>query len=143
MTDPVPFARGGAYPPRPGNAARPLVDGEPAFRRIAAAVEAARASVWVTVAFVERDLVLPGARGARFLARWDHLPHYCHHQKSWLIDAGRPGEVAFVGGINLDHGSLVAPGHPPVGGGRSDEDIYANIHDLYLELSGPAATDVQ
>src|SRR5437773_6818743 len=192
MTDPVPFARGGAYPPRPGNAARPLVDGEPAFRRIAAAVEAARASVWVTVAFVERDLVLPGARGtffdlleraaarglevralfwrepelgrllpgashfagsaeerawlaargARFLARWDHLPHYCHHQKSWLIDAGRPGEVAFVGGINLDHGSLVAPGHPPVGGGRSDEDIYANIHDLYLELSGPAATDV-
>src|SRR2546430_1377132 len=23
MTDPVPFARGGAYPPRPGNAARP------------------------------------------------------------------------------------------------------------------------
>jgi len=192
MTDPVPFARGGAYPPRPGNAARPLVDGEPAFRRIAAAVEAARASVWVTVAFVERDLVLPGARGtffdlleraaarglevralfwrepelgrllpgashfagsaeerawlaargARFLARWDHLPHYCHHQKSWLIDAGRPGEVAFVGGINLDHGSLVAPGHPPVRGGRSDEDIYANIHDLYLELSGPAATDV-
>src|SRR2546422_677962 len=65
MTDPVPFARGGAYPPRPGNAARPLVDGEPAFRRIAAAVEAARASVWVTVAFVERDLVLPGARRAR------------------------------------------------------------------------------
>src|SRR2546425_444242 len=66
MTDPVPFARGGAYPPRPGNAARPLVDGEPAFRRIAAAVEAARASVWVTVAFVERDLVLPGARGTFF-----------------------------------------------------------------------------
>src|SRR5439155_4189770 len=66
MTDPVPFARGGAYPPRPGNAARPLVDGEPAFRRIAAAVESARASVWVTVAFVERDLVLPGARGTLF-----------------------------------------------------------------------------
>src|SRR5438876_10102801 len=66
MTDPVPFARGGAYPPRPGNAVRPLVDGEPAFRRIAAAVESARASVWVTVAFVERDLVLPGARGTLF-----------------------------------------------------------------------------
>jgi len=192
MSDPVPFARGGAYPPRAGNEARPLVDGEPAFRRIAEAVRAARASVWVTVAFVERDLVLPGARGTlfdfldgaaargldvralfwrepelgrllpgaahfagsaeerawlaargtRFLARWDHLPRYCHHQKSWLIDAGRPGELAFVGGINLDHGSLVPPGHPPVGGG-SDDDIYANIHDLYLELRGPAATDVQ
>src|SRR5207244_2749284 len=29
-------------------------------------LEAARASVWVTVAFVERDLVLPGARGTFF-----------------------------------------------------------------------------
>src|SRR5207244_2944054 len=66
VSDPVPFARSGAYPPRPGNAVRPLVDGEPAFRRIAAAVESARASVWVTVAFVERDLVLPGARGTLF-----------------------------------------------------------------------------
>src|SRR3989454_9068826 len=176
MTDPVPFARGGAYPPRPGNAVRPLVDGEPAFRRIAEAVEAARASVWVTVAFIERDLALPGAcgtffdlldraaargldvralfwrepeldrllpgashfggseaerawlraRGARFLARWDHLPRYCHHQKSWIVDAGQPGEVAFVGGINLDRGSMVPPGHPP---GEHAE----SIHDLYLE----------
>lgn len=192
MTDAVPFARGGTYPPRPGNALRPLVDGVPAFRGIVEAVEAARASVWVTVAFIERDLALPGARGtffdlldraaargldvrvlfwrepeldrllpgaehfagspeehawlaargARFLARWDHLPRFCHHQKSWLVDAGRPGEVAFVGGINLDHGSMVPPGHPPVTGGVAG-DIYVNIHDLYLELRGPAATDVQ
>jgi hypothetical protein len=31
---------------------RPLVDGIPAFRRIGAAVEAARRSVWVVVAFI-------------------------------------------------------------------------------------------
>ncbi|TMA45680.1 MAG: phosphatidylserine/phosphatidylglycerophosphate/cardiolipin synthase family protein [Deltaproteobacteria bacterium] len=191
MTEPVPPALRGAYPRRASNTVRPLVDGQPAFRRIAEAVEAARASVWVTVAFIERDLALPGAsgtffdlldraaargldvralfwrepeldrllpgashfggseverawlaaRGARFLARWDHLPRYCHHQKSWLIDAGRPGEIAFVGGINLDHGSMVPPGHPPVGGGVAD-DLYVNVHDLYLELRGPAATDV-
>ena len=30
----VPVARGGAYPLRPANAVRPLIDGEPAFRRI-------------------------------------------------------------------------------------------------------------
>ena len=191
MSEAVPFARGGAYPPRAGNAVRPLIDGVPAFHRIAEAVEAARASVWVTVAFVERALVLPGTRGtlfdlldraaargldvralfwrepeldrllpgaehfggnaeerawlaarrACFLARWDHLPRYCHHQKSWLIDAGRAGEVAFVGGINLDHGSMVPPGHPPVTAGAA-ADIYVNVHDLYLELRGPAATDV-
>lgn len=181
----IPPARGGAYPPRAGNAVRPLVDGEPAFRRIVGAVEAARTSVWATIAFIDRDVRLPDGRGtvfdvldravargldvrvlfwrepelarllpgsshfpgvdddrawlraraSRFLARWDHLPSYCHHQKSWVIDAGHPGEIAFVGGINLDHGSMASPGHAPTG--HPD-----NIHDLYVELRGPAATDV-
>ena len=157
----VPAARSGSYPVRAGNVVRPLVDGGPAFRRICAAVETAERSVWVTVAFVERFLVLPDGgtffdlleravargldvrvvfwrepgldpspgpgwdiftgnaaerawlaeRGSRVRARWDHLPQGCHHQKSWIIDAGAPGEVAFVGGINLDSMSMVEPGH--------------------------------
>ena len=181
----VPPARSGTYPLRKGNRVRPLVDGEPAFRRICQAVEAAKVRVWITVAFIDRDVQMPDGRGsffdvldraagrgldvrvlfwrepdlprlmpesahfagtpeerrwlgerhARFLARWDHLPRYCHHQKSWIIDAGEPGELAFVGGINLDHGSLVAPGHPPRPGDPS-------THDLYLEIAGPASTDV-
>jgi cardiolipin synthase len=74
-------------------------------------------------------------RGARFLARWDRLPTpLCHHQKSWIVDAGDAGEVAFVGGINLDDASVSVPGHPHRDAG--------NIHDVYLELRGPAATDV-
>src|SRR5215510_10087809 len=130
----IPSARTGTYPLRSANFVRPLVDGGPAFRRIAEAVESARHSVWMTVAFIERDVEMPGgygtffdlleraaargvdvralfwrepeldrllpgsthfagtdeernwlrARAARFLARWDHLPRYCHHQKSWL-----------------------------------------------------------
>ena len=75
-------------------------------------------------------------RGSRFGARWDTLPEdECQHQKSWLIDAGTPTEIAFVGGINLDHGSTVSDvGHAPHGRG--------SIHDVYLEVRGPAATDV-
>lgn len=74
-------------------------------------------------------------RGARFLARWDRLPSpLCHHQKSWIIDAGHAGEIAFVGGINLDHASVAVPGHPYRDAG--------NVHDVYLALRGPAATDV-
>ena len=157
----VPFVESGSYPLRGGNAVRPLVDGGPAFRRICEAVEAARRSVWVTVAFHRarasrcrtgaaasstcstargararraRDLLAPSrarevrsglallgteaerallrARGSRFLARWDRAEgRYCQHQKSWLVDAGEPGEVAFVGGINLNPSSVVAPGH--------------------------------
>jgi len=74
-------------------------------------------------------------RGSRFLARWDRAHgRYCQHQKSWLVDAGEPGEVAFVGGINLNNGSVVAPGHAPRESGST--------HDVYVELRGPAATDV-
>jgi phosphatidylserine/phosphatidylglycerophosphate/cardiolipin synthase-like enzyme len=181
----VPAAAGGSYPLRAGNRVRPLVDGEPAFRRICEAVEAARHSVFVTVAYCERDVPMPDGRGsffdvldraaargldvralfwreprlaelepesshfpgdagdrawlaergAPFRARWDRHPRaFCHHQKSWLVDAGEAGETAFVGGINLLRSSALArPGHPPLG---EPQD-----HDVYLELAGPAASD--
>ena len=86
----------------------------------------------------EEDHVQLGARDARFKARWDRLDKtYCHHQKSWLIDAGGSGEIAFVGGINLDNSSVTA--HPfPL-----REDGLAHTQDVYCEFRGPAATDVQ
>jgi phosphatidylserine/phosphatidylglycerophosphate/cardiolipin synthase-like enzyme len=62
----VPFVSSGPYPIRAGNAVRPLVDGEPAFRTICEAVEAARHSVWVTVAFLEREVQMPDGRGSFF-----------------------------------------------------------------------------
>jgi cardiolipin synthase A/B len=81
------------------------------------------------------DLDFLRARGSRFQARWDRAHgRYCQHQKSWLVDAGGPFESAFVGGINLNRGSVVAPGHAARDGGST--------HDVYVELRGPAATDV-
>src|SRR5205085_6982123 len=176
-----------SYPLRPGNFVRPLVDGIPAFRAILSAVEAAKQSVWVTVALLDHDLAFPDAHGSFFdvveraaargvevrvlfwsepnieemvsgsshfpagrpsfelleqfaphvLARWDRLRGYCHHQKSWLVDAGTEHEIAFVGGINPDHDSIVSPGHPP-GEGQGE----GTTHDVYAELRGPSATDV-
>jgi phosphatidylserine/phosphatidylglycerophosphate/cardiolipin synthase-like enzyme len=183
----VAFARNASYPVRPGNSVRPLVDGVPAFRRICEAVEGARSSVRVTVAFIDRDAPMPDGRGSffdvldraaargvdvrtlfwreprirevepgsnhfegtederrwldrrgsGFAARWDRLPNgWCQHQKSWLVDAGGPGEVAFVGGINLDAESVGSePGHA--------DAAHSHVHDVYLEVCGPAATDVQ
>ena len=180
----IPFVSSGPYPIRSGNAVWPLVDGEAAFRRICEAVEAARHSVWVTVAFIERGVQMPDGRGSffdvldrakargldvrvifwrcpeleavspgehfsgteeertwlrergsTFQARWDRAAKlYCQHQKSWITDAGEPGEVAFVGGINLHSSSVVPVGHPP-----SDR---GSTHDVYVELRGPSATDV-
>ncbi len=184
--DYVPFVESGAYPIRQGNFVLPLIDGEPAFRRICQAVDAARSSVWVTVALIHCDVQMPyqrgsvfdlldGAaargldvrvlfwrdhveakeiaarastfagtaqqrawlreRGSSFLVRWDYMAGgYSQHQKSWIVDAGKPGEAGFIGGINLLPSSVVPPGHPPSDGGST--------HDIYVEVRGPAATDV-
>src|SRR5580700_10191578 len=51
----IPHTAIGSYPPRAGNTVHPLIDGVPAFRRIAEAIEAANHSVWVTVAFIAPD----------------------------------------------------------------------------------------
>ncbi len=65
--------------------------------------------------------------------RWDRAqPGFCQHQKTWLMDAGKDTQVAFVGGINLNPHSVVAPGHR--GEGQN--------HDVYVELSGPSVADV-
>src|SRR5258706_9968387 len=59
-------ARSGSYPVRAGNVVRPLVDGVPAFRRICEAVATARRRVWVTIAFLDRTVLLPDGRGTFF-----------------------------------------------------------------------------
>lgn len=78
----------------------------------------------------DRELLMK--RGAGFRIRWDRAhPEFCHHQKSWLIDAGHSTEVGFIGGINLTFG-LFERGQAGDG----------HRHDTYLELQGPSATDI-
>lgn len=62
----IPPVSSGPCPVRPDNFVRALVDGEPAFCRICEAVEAARHSAWVTVAFIDRDVQMPDGRGRFF-----------------------------------------------------------------------------
>jgi cardiolipin synthase A/B len=178
----IPSVASASYPARSGNYLRPLIDGEPAFRRICEAIDMARSSVWVTVTFMWASFEMPDGRGtpldvlrraaargldvrmicwrpdseteqfkrnafwgsedhfhrlqasgAGIRIRWDRAqPGFCQHQKSWLMDAGENTEIAFIGGINLNPHSMVAPGHR--GEGQN--------HDVYLELAGPSAVDV-
>ena len=62
----IPFVSSGSYPTRAGNSVRPLIDGEPAFRRICTAIEAAQQSIWVTVTFLWADFEMPDGRGNTF-----------------------------------------------------------------------------
>ena len=176
----VPCMATGSYPVRHGNFVQPLIDGDTAFGRICEALEAARHSVWVTIAYIHPTFEMPAGRGSlfdvldrakmrgidvrvifwradhargehfhgteedrnwlakrgsNFLARWDRAHKtYCQHQKSWLMDAGHDGETAFVGGINLNPGSMTAQGHSHRDG--------RHTHDVYCEIRGPSATDV-
>jgi cardiolipin synthase A/B len=178
----IPYVSGASYPIRSGNVIRPLIDGEPAFRRVCEAIESAERSVWATVTFMWAACQMPGGRGSpldvlnhaaergvdvriifwrpdpeteslktnafwgapehferlrtytsSLLLRWDRAqPGYCQHQKTWIIDAGTEAEVVFLGGINLNPNSMVAPIHH--GKGQN--------HDAYIELAGPSAADV-
>ncbi|MCX6048544.1 MAG: phosphatidylserine/phosphatidylglycerophosphate/cardiolipin synthase family protein [Chloroflexi bacterium] len=179
----IPHAPNASYPLRSGNVLRPLIDGEPAFRRICEAIETAKQSVWATITFMWATCQMPDGRGSpldvlnraaargvdvrlifwcpdpeteslktnafwgaphhfdqlresasSIRIRWDRAqPGYCQHQKSWLMDAGTEAETMFLGGLNLNPHSVVAPGHR--GAGQN--------HDLYIELAGPSAVDVQ
>lgn len=66
MTDPeaIPSVPSGSYPAREGNHLRPLVDGEPAFRRLCEAISSARTSVWATVTFMWPSFQMPGGLGS-------------------------------------------------------------------------------
>jgi cardiolipin synthase A/B len=62
----IPSVASCSYPARDGNVVKPLLDSVPAFRRIAAAVVAARHSVWLTVAFYAPDFHMPDSGGTLF-----------------------------------------------------------------------------
>lgn len=86
-----------------------------------------------TFAGTPADLDMLRARKSRLKIRWDRAhAAYCQHQKSWIIDTGEPSETVFVGGINLTAANMGSPGH--LDG--------AERHDVYVEVTGPSATDV-
>jgi len=169
----IPPATSGPYPARPGNRVRWFIDGPQIMRRIGEAIANARHSIWLTVAFYSDDFLVPdgqeplfdvldravargvdvrllvwrpnpetapnprmfggtpeqrallAARGSRFKIRWDRAATvFCQHQKSWVIDAGQPSETSFVGGLNLT-------------------SVAMRLHDVYVEVTGPSATDVR
>jgi phosphatidylserine/phosphatidylglycerophosphate/cardiolipin synthase-like enzyme len=62
----IPFLDKASYPPRAGNAVRPLLGARAAFRRICDAVENARHSIWITVAFLSPDFEMPDGHGSLF-----------------------------------------------------------------------------
>ena len=169
----IPGTTSGPYPARLGNRVRAFIDGPQIMRRIGEAIAHARHSVWLTVAFYSDDFLIPdsqeplfdildravargvdvrlliwrpnpetapsprmfggsaeqrallGKRGSRFKIRWDRAATvFCQHQKSWVIDAGQPSETSFVGGLNLT-------------------SVAMRLHDVYVEVTGPSATDVR
>ncbi len=92
----------------------------------------------------EASIGLLAGRSTRWQVRWDAVGNQCQHQKVWLVDAGTPDAVAFVGGINITRGSMADRGHdqPPPSLGFQPGERYSNIHDVHCRLRGPCVADV-
>ena len=167
-----PFLATGSYPPRAGNAVRPLIDGVPAFRRICAAVAAAQHSVWITPTFVAPDFQMPDGQGSFF----DVLDRAAARGLDVRVLFWRPNEQSAkygqtFGGTPADHALLRArdtrfrarwdrapaafvqhqktwlidAGHPTETafvGGINLTPRALERHDAYVEITGPSATDV-
>jgi phosphatidylserine/phosphatidylglycerophosphate/cardiolipin synthase-like enzyme len=76
------------------------------------------------------------------------LPFGCHHQKMVVVrHPGRPGDdVAFLGGIDLDHGSRDDADHHGDRQSVGADPIYGPTpayHDMQLQLQGPAVAEAE
>lgn len=74
----------------------------------------------------------------------------CHHQKTYIMDDGADGVVAFVGGINPVQAYWDTPKHDSLDVRRvaQGKDLLQGLettpplHDIFYQIKGPAAGDV-
>jgi phosphatidylserine/phosphatidylglycerophosphate/cardiolipin synthase-like enzyme len=74
----------------------------------------------------------------------------CHHQKTYVMDDGADGVVAFVGGINPVQAYWDTPRHDLLDVGRvaKGKDLIKGLedvpplHDIFYQIEGPAIGDV-
>lgn len=168
----IPGAVSGSYPIRDGNRVRPLVDSEEIFTRLGEAAEGALGSIWITVAFLDRDFTLPG-RGPVFelldratrrgvdvrLLVWRPNPEARDHP---IIFRGTPGDRELIRArapkikVRWDRAIDRFCQHQKswvIDAGLASEVAFvggsnltarsSHHHDLYLEIAGPAAADVR
>jgi phosphatidylserine/phosphatidylglycerophosphate/cardiolipin synthase-like enzyme len=169
----IPSVEAGGFPVRGGNLVRPLIGGTTAFRRIGEAVDTARHSVWLTVAFYDEDLRFPDGRGALFdlldraVARgvdvralfWRHSPETSTYGRTfWGTAAERDRLRARSSRVRIrwDRAAVPFCQHQKswmIDAGMPSETAFVggiNLtakalerHDAYVEVTGPSATDVQ
>jgi cardiolipin synthase A/B len=110
----IPSVREASYPVRSGNILRPLVDGEPAFRRVCEAIEAARHSVWATVTFMWASFEMPDGRGSA----WNVLGRAAARGLDVRLILWRPGPETEKYKLNAFWGSPDHINLLEAGGGR-------------------------
>jgi phosphatidylserine/phosphatidylglycerophosphate/cardiolipin synthase-like enzyme len=168
----VPGTTSGPYPARSGNLVRPLIDGEAIAQRLGEAVETARHSVWLTVAFCSDDFLFPDGRGPLFdvldraaargidvrLLVWRPNPEFgaghrvfggTLEQRAWLAKRRARFKIRWdrAAGRYCQHQKswMIDAGHPAETafvGGMNLTSVALQRHDVYVEITGPSAADV-
>lgn len=168
----VPSVASSAFPARPGNLVRFLIDGDAIFRRIGEAVASARHSVWLTVAFYADDFRFPGGLGLFDLLDDAVSRGLDVRALFWRSNPESDGYGRTFYGTSSDRDLLRARGshfkarwdraegafcqHQKswmIDAGQPSETAFvggANLtakallrHDVYAEITGPSATDIR
>jgi phosphatidylserine/phosphatidylglycerophosphate/cardiolipin synthase-like enzyme len=169
----IPSTTSGPYPARAGNLVRPLVAGEETMRRIGEAIDGARHSVWLTVAFYSDDFFLPDGRGPLFdvldravargldvrLLIWRPNPETAPSPRMFGGSAEQRALLARRGSrfkIRWDRAATVCcqhqkswvidagqPSETSFVGGLNLTGVAMARHDVYVEVTGPSTTDVR
>jgi phosphatidylserine/phosphatidylglycerophosphate/cardiolipin synthase-like enzyme len=74
----------------------------------------------------------------------------CHHQKTYIMDDGQGGVVAYVGGVNPVQAYWDTPAHDILDARRIERgtdplkglEAVPPLHDIFYRISGPAVADV-
>lgn len=76
----------------------------------------------------------------------------CHHQKTYMMDDGEGGVVAFVGGINPVQSCWDNPKHDVLNNGRVEKkkqndllealESTPPLHDIFYAIKGPVVRDI-
>lgn len=169
----VPGTISGAYPTRPGNAVRAFIDGPQIMRRIGEAMEAARHSIWLTMAFFSEDFLVPDRQEPLFdvldravargldvrLLVWRPNPEAAPaarifpggpEQRALLASRGSRFKIRWdrAAGVYCQHQKswVIDAGQPTETsfvGGLNLTSVAMRFHDVYVEVRGPSATDVR
>ena len=141
MASPALWAQHGTYPPRQGNEIRILIDGQAAYREVAAAFHSAKEFIYLTVSFGNQDfLLVPESKETMFdILRSRRKDGVDVRMVVWQPAANTPDTIpdpspASIAGVNDGQGSIQARWDKAKGYSGWYQSPHGHFEPFYLDF---------